>query len=241
MFSESSTHDYTEFLEHFSSNGYRLLSFAEATNYRDAEPFAILRHDVDFDCELAHRMAATEKEFGVRSTYFFLVSSESYNIASPKNRAYIEKILDMGHEVGIHFDPLVYPELARGFECERGFVEQLFDIEIRIISIHRPTPFFLESDEPLCGVDHTYQSKYTKDLKYFSDSTGVWRYGHPANSDEFATKQNLHILIHPIWWTGDTAGENTEKIRGHYLRRVGQIKDHYADNCKPFGDIYDTI
>lgn len=241
MFNESSTHNYSEFLRHFLESGYTLVPFRDAETV-SGRPFAVIRHDVDFDCELALRAAQIEHELGVRATYFFLISSESYNVASAKNREYINAIRGLGHEISIHFDPVVYEDFVKGFDCERAFFEHLFDVPVEIISIHRPTPFFLEYDQPISGVEHTYQSKYVEQLKYFSDSTGVWRFGHPANSPEFAERRNLHILIHPIWWTvSEEEARNTEKIRSHYMRRVEQVKKHYAENCKPFLDIYDTV
>ena len=241
MFSEASTDNYREFLEHFLESGYRLLSFAEA-RVTPAGPFAVLRHDIDFDCELALQIALVEKELSLRSTYFFLISSESYNVASARNREYINEIRDLGHEISVHFDPVVYDDFIEGFECERQFFERLFHVEIEIVSIHRPTPFFLEYNELICGIEHTYQRKYVEGMKYFADSTGVWRYGHPANSTEFAERKNLHILTHPIWWTvSDEDSNNVEKIKNHYLRRIEQVKKHYAENCKPFREVYDTV
>jgi len=241
MFSESSTHNYSEFLEHFLASGYKLMSFSEAREASEG-PYAVLRHDIDFDCELALKIARIEHENSVRSTYFFLISSESYNVAAARNREYINEIKNLGHEISIHFDPVVYDDFVKGFECERLFFEKLFDVEIGMISLHRPTPFFLEYDQPISGVEHTYQSKYFERLKYFADSTGVWRYGHPANSPEFAERKDLHILTHPIWWTvSEDEANNTEKIKNHYLRRVEQVKKHYAENCKPFLEVYDTI
>jgi hypothetical protein len=243
MFDDLSTHNYEEFLNHFLESDYALVSFAGSKTRKDPDrPYAVIRHDIDFDCELALQIAQLENRLSVKSTFFFLISSESYNVASSRNRTYIEQIRDLGHEISIHFDPVVYTDFIKGFQCERLFFESLFDVSIEVISLHRPTPYFLEYDQPICDVEHTYQSKYFEKLKYFSDSTGVWRYGHPANSTEFTERKNLHILIHPIWWlVSDDETNNQDKIKRHYLQRVEQVKKHYAENCKPFLDIYDTV
>ena len=113
-------------------------------------------------------------------------------------------------------------------------------INIEIISLHRPNDFFQNFDQKIGDVEHTYQTKYFKDISYFSDSTGMWRFGHPFNSAEFATQKTLHILIHPIWWTIDGAS-NTEKIKNHFIKKQHLIKDHYLANCKPFKEVYDQI
>jgi hypothetical protein len=187
-------------------------------------------------------MALIEEKHQVQGTYFFLVSSDSYNIFSKQNSEYISKIKDLGHHVSIHFDPLVYEDFEAGFELERQLFEQKIGAEVKIISIHRPSPFFLEFDKPIHGVEHTYQSKYTVGLKYFADSTGVWRYGHPFNSTEFLEGKNLHILIHPVWWMQrDGLKDNLAKIRSQYFKKVGEVKKHFLENCKPFADIYDDL
>lgn len=65
----------------------------------------MLRHDVDRRPENALAMADVERRFGVRSTYYFrsLPCSFVPDI--------IEKIRDMGHEIGYHYEDW---QLARG-------------------------------------------------------------------------------------------------------------------------------
>lgn len=233
MFTNENTSDYKGFLQHLKDAGYEFVFFSGLSK---KEGQVVMRHDIDFDCRLAYEMALIEQEAGVVATYFFLVSSESYNIASAQNRKYIEAIRDMGHCVSIHFDPLNYEDFEEGFKVELDYFQNLFHVTVDVISIHRPNEFFQQYDSPILGVCHTYQQKYFKDVKYFADSTGIWRFGHPFNSPEFNAKQSLHILVHPIWWTMG-ATSNTESIYNHYRLKIDQTRIHYQNNCKTFEGI----
>ena len=63
-----------------------------------------LRHDVDYDLDLAIEMSYWERESGIRSTYFLLHSAPYWN-----DLRFIEKCLqiqDFGHEIGLHLNIL---------------------------------------------------------------------------------------------------------------------------------------
>ncbi len=234
------TYNYEVFLKELIANNYQACFFNEI--HKDESNAVLLRHDIDFDCTLAYQMAVLESKLKLKSTYFFLTSSESYNIASKGNYDNIKRIKELGHSISLHFDPLVYEDFKKGFISEVNYFQNLFDVKIDIISIHRPNKFFLESDKPINGIEHTYQSKYFKDIKYFADSTGEWRFGHPFNSDEFKQKKNLHILIHPVWWmlTDDEVSRD-EKMKLYYKTRIIQLKNHFLNNCLPFSKVYDQV
>ena len=63
---------------------------------------------VDFDLQLALDLALFEKEIGIKSTYFILTTCESYNVLAEKNKEILKKIISLGHEIGLHFDPTLY-------------------------------------------------------------------------------------------------------------------------------------
>lgn len=237
MFKETDLSDYRGFLQHFLNEGYRFVGFHEQNSERGE---VILRHDIDFGCEMALKAAEIEKDLGIQSTFFFLLGSDSYNLFSKPNREAVEAIKALGHTVSVHFDPTIYDDFHEGFALERDSFQRFFNVEIDIISLHRPNKFFLDFDEPIDGVDHSYMKKFFKDIKYFADSKGLWRYGHPFNSEEFKQKKSLHVLIHPVWWMLD--GElNVDKLRGFYEDKKLWLKDHIAANCQPFNDIKDEL
>jgi hypothetical protein len=234
------TYNYGLFLQKLVFNNYTSCFFNEVDKHH--ENAVILRHDIDFDCKLAYEMALVESSHNIKSTYFFLISSESYNIASKSNYEHIQRIKDLGHSISVHFDPLVYDDFKKGFKREIDYFEDLFDVKINIISIHRPNSFFLKNDRTINGIEHTYQSKFVKDIKYFADSTGEWRLGHPFDSEEFKEKKNLQILIHPVWWMLSSEEISTDdKMKLYYYNRTMQLKNHFLNNCSPFAKIYDQL
>ena len=200
----------------------------------------LLRHDIDFDTSLANQMAIIENELGIKATYFFLMKSDFYNVFSAKDYQNILAIRALGHKISLHFDPLVYDDFSFGLLVEARMFKTLFDEDISIISLHRPNEFFKQHNQSIFGIEHTYQAKYFHKIKYFADSTGEWRFGHPFDSEEYAAGKTLHILIHPIWWIipGET---NLDKLRAYFASRVEGLKHQFSLNCIPFRNIHNEV
>lgn len=221
---------YEEFLETCLDQGYQFCAFPEL---RDPKRQIALRHDIDFDTNFALKAAIIEHHLGIKATFFFLLRSPMYNIFSPQDFENINSIREMGHTISIHFDPSIYEDFHQGLQTEVALFRSVFQADVNIISLHRPNPFFQEYDAPIHGIEHTYQSKYFREVKYISDSTGVWRYGHPFSTPEFAQQKSLHLLVHPIWWMQE--GEsNLDKLKLYYHRRVDALKADFSQNCIPF-------
>ena len=229
--------DYAEFLQCFQKADYDFIGFKELG--REAGKL-ILRHDIDFDTSRAHECAVIERQLGIKAAYFFLLRSKFYNLYAPEDFENVRKIQELGHTISVHFDPVLYEDFQAGLRKEVSLFMQLFDTPVQIISLHRPNNFFKNLDEPIFGIEHTYQRKYFKDIKYFSDSTGAWRYGHPLESEAFARRKSLHVLSHPVWWMTHAA-TNKDKLRGYFGRRVNELKKEFSANCTPFREIYEQL
>ncbi len=237
MFSDSDVTNYKELLLAFKEGGYEFVKFKDLN-----KPYGqiALRHDIDFDCEFALTAAMEEKQLGIHSTFFFLLRSETYNLFSKKNSEFVKAIKEMGHSISLHFDPLIYDDFQSGFLEEKRLFESFFNTEIDIISIHRPNEFFQELDEPIQGIDHSYLSKYSKDIAYYADSRGEWRYGHPVNSEAFEQNKSMQILTHPIWWEMDNP-DKLEKLRDYYGLLKSRIRANISENCIPFREIENDL
>ncbi|MCC6459895.1 MAG: hypothetical protein IT260_05475 [Saprospiraceae bacterium] len=220
-------------LEH----GYQSCFFRELSSPKKQ---LLLRHDIDFDTEFALQSALIESRLGIKATYFFLLRSNLYNVLAPKDYENICLIREMGHHISIHFDPSLYEDFHKGLQQEVQIFRDLFREDVDIISLHRPNTFFQEFDAPIFGIEHTYQSKYFRDIKYCSDSTGVWRFGHPFDSPEFSHQKTLHLLTHPIWWMLD-GDSNLDKIARYYDDRVKALKSEFSNNCIPFRKIDENL
>lgn len=228
---------YEQFLKAFLERGYQSVFFHEINQPKKQ---LALRHDIDFDTNFALQSALIEARLGIKATYFFLVRSSFYNILAQKDYENINLIKEMGHTISVHFDPTIYDDFHKGLQWEVALFENLFQVNVDIISLHRPNEFFQNYDAPIHGIEHTYQSRYFRDIKYISDSTGVWRFGHPFDSQEFKQQKSLHVLIHPIWWMLDGL-TNLDKLRLYYAHRVQAMKSEFSDNCLPFRYIHESL
>ncbi len=227
--------NYSGFLETLLEADYSFVFFDSVLDHGGKR--VALRHDIDFDTGYALNAAEAEKELGIQSTYFFLLRSEFYNVLSPENYDNISRIRDLGHKISIHFDPTIYEDYNEGLLREIQYFDAVFGEKVDLISLHRPNDFFLKSNESIHGVEHTYLFKYFKELKYFADSKGQWRYGHPFDSEEFKRRESLQILVHPIWWFfGNHSVE--DKLRKYWDIRTESLKTEFEINCIPFREIF---
>lgn len=237
MYKETDLDDFKTFLQVLQKNNYTSIFFHELT---DAYNQVIIRHDIDFDVRAAWEVAKIEHELGIKATFFFLVTNDSYNPFAKENYSMIHEIKTLGHTISVHFDPTIYDDFEKGFAMEKKCFEDAFDSPVDIISLHRPNEYFQRYDKPILGCDHTYMKKYFKDLKYVSDSGGIFRYGHPFNTPEFKNKESLHILTHPIWWIFQGTN-NHEKLKNFYGKKKELLKTHYSLNCIPFKEIRNEL
>ena len=199
---------------------------------RSNKPKLFLRHDIDFSIDLAYELAKFESDIGVRSTYFFMLTSNMYNIFSNKNADIVKKIKVLGHKISIHYDPTCYKD-DQGFVLEKQIFEMAFGENVDIYSIHRPGNFLNDNNRMPGGVYHTYHDRFFREMKYLSDSGG--RNVVPI-VDEFIRQrpaQDLHLLIHPIWWF--EKGSTVTNVLDTWLeRRTRFLKGEIRDNCKTY-------
>ncbi|MEM7325170.1 MAG: hypothetical protein AAF531_18920 [Actinomycetota bacterium] len=226
---------YRRLIGAFLSADYEVTAFSDDPPDRGK---LLLRHDIDFDVRYASEMSFVEDDLGVTATYFFLLRSASYNLLDADNLSMITSMRDRGHRVSLHFDPTLYDDVETGFQEERRIFENACETTIEHVSIHRPSDYFLGNPERIAGVTHTYHPKLFEDIKYFADSQGRFRYGHPLESSEFADGRTIQLLIHPIWWKHELP-EPVDKLRTFLSERIDRFEGHMAANCAPYRDYLD--
>ncbi len=105
---------YQEFLINLLKRNYKFLTFADyilqnshtenskniIDNFQASKKQIILRHDIDRLPRNALQMANIEFNLGIKGTYYFRIVPQSYN---PN---IIEKIINLGHEVGYHYEDI---------------------------------------------------------------------------------------------------------------------------------------
>lgn len=195
---------YVGILDLLKDMKYKIVSY---DNYYHFDRCAVVRHDVDYRLQNALEIAQIEREIGgVTSTYFLLVTSDFYNVFSASSMNTIEGILECGHEVGLHFDEMRYPDLS-GNEAalkdkiiaEAEALSKAVGKKVTKVSMHRPSKYMLASNMEIPGMINTYSTVFFREFKYLSDSRRVWR--EPVEDIIRKCLYNkLQILVHPFWY-----------------------------------------
>ena len=181
------------YFEDFTEAHYRYLlniaiqnsyTFGFYDQYKEQGRIILWRHDVDLSLHRAYRLACIESEEGAKSTFFIHLHSTFYNFLEEENALLIQKIRDLGHQIGLHFDPNYYSlcpngnDLIENLRFEKRILETLFDIKLHAFSLHDPTPEILKifEKERVSLMVNTYSKFIMDHYSYSSDSSGYWRY-----------------------------------------------------------------
>lgn len=198
----------------------------------------ILRHDVDQSLEQSIKIAKIENKYNIKSTFFIWLRSPFYNIFEKKYSDIIYEIINLGHQIGLHFDESVYKienekELNKFIEKEINLIKTYFDINIYAVSMHRPSKWLLDNDEKLDKYINTYEKRFFRDFKYLSDSRGQWKEGCICKKIDANRYKKLHILIHPFWWVEDDIDFN-KRMSNFITEKICKIKRDLSNNISVY-------
>ena len=185
----------------------------------------LLRFDVDFDLRAACVVARNIAELEVPATFFVLTSADTYNVGSARSRARLAEIASLGLEIGLHFDPTVYPDaddraLAERMNAERDLLAQSAGVEVRSVSLHNPS---VHGTYPMFDdVINAYDAALFVDRYYLSDSRRSFRGKDPfaflaATTTDDAARQ---IVLHPEHYLTDGGGTGYQAMLRRYLMAV---------------------
>lgn len=201
-----------------AKSSFELHQFKEAPKIvGDLEkPKLILRHDVDVSPMRALAMARVEKEFGIRSTYFVMTESPCYCMEDDTSRDIFQKIMDMGHEIGLHLDPRTHGTESTKAKIDSACkeLENIIGLPVSAFSFHRPPDEYLRGRLTISNRVNAYAEELMK--WYLSDSKGRWKCGEPLPKLLRPEKPLLQLLIHPIWW-GNEHMSGKERVQAFVL------------------------
>jgi hypothetical protein len=228
---------YRDLLEAFGGRGYRTVDFHTA---RPGARQLIVRHDVDVSLESACRMAEVERDLSVSATYLVLVRSEFYNPFSAAAERHLRRLVELGHEIGLHLDASLYGdawgdlEAAGAREC--ALLEAVVGAPVRIVSFHRPAQRLVGLDRTLAGRHHAYQPRFATEIGYCSDSRGGWRHGRPLDHPAVAEGRALQLLTHPVWWDAFAGEGVVDRLNRFALGRLDALREELGRHCEPYRD-----
>ncbi|KTC95688.1 hypothetical protein [Legionella erythra] len=201
-------------IDDFTINEYKNLLRLAKSNYKfitynqldSAENYVLWRHDCDFSLNRALRVAQIEQEESITATYFINPHCEFYNLLEKSQSNIIRQIIQMGHQIGLHFDADYYDvtsedQLDELIVHEKKWLEDWFDVGIEVFSFHNPLKAILHCEKASYGgLINCYSSFFKNEISYCSDSNGYWRFRRLKNILEEASDSRLHVLTHPGWW-----------------------------------------
>lgn len=192
----------------------------------------IWRHDVEFEPDLALKMAQIEHDEGIISTYFFQVHSPYYYTLEPHYRDVFYKIKDLGHYFGLHFDSAYWgitseEQLNEYIGIDKDYFEKNLNVSIDTFSFHNTTSFTQSCLEyKYGGLINVYSSFFKKHYNYCSDSLGYWRFDRLEDVLNDDSIQHLQVLTHDANWNDEVLSprERFSSTMRRHAERV--IKEH---------------
>lgn len=218
--------NYKRLLESALQKGYRFVGF-DQVHQKENQGLCLLRHDIDADLQAATCMARVENELKVKTTYFLMLRSPCYNLMGRENFQRTEEILQLGHDIGLHYDQgfdekrQVSTEQTLEFiQEEIHWMEKQFKTKIHAVSFHQPGPAILQNQLILKDQVNTYDRKKLATFTYFSDSNRhfpmVNDLGNITKALSLKFPENIQLLTHPMWWVYDF--DTTEKAWDEALK-----------------------
>ena len=225
--------NYRELVGTLLELGYSAVTFEEV---EPASRHMLLRHDLDMATAPAVEIAWIEHELGVRATYCVMTQSELYNPWTPSAEADLRRIVDLGHDIGLHFDPALVTttELVDAVDHAAKGLEAIVGQRIDVVSFHRPPANRLGVEVDLGGRLNTYGPRYFEDIGYCSDSRGRWSHGRPETHQAVGDGRALQLLTHPIWWTAAPGEDVQARLDRLSAAHAVRFRSVLAANC----DVY---
>ena len=202
--------NYNKIIQAFLDNGYCISPLGENIEASGKQLF--LRHDVDFNLDLAVMMAEENSNLGVRSCFQLLIRSPLYNLASEHNLKALGRIAALDQTFGLHFylPSFISPGAGNTLDEVHKLVHSDLDLlkkmapekVAEVMSWHNPSVFgeehksWIESKMP--NILNAY-SLEQDGIAYFADSY------HRFSVDEwFSIAQRggvkIQLNFHPCQW-----------------------------------------
>lgn len=185
--------------------GYNFISYTD--EFIENRKDMLWRHDVEFEPDVALKMAEIEHKYSVKATYFFQIHSPFYNIFDKHYADVFHEIYALGHDVGLHFDSHFYgineeAQLNKYIELDRTYFEAVMGVKIKTYSFHNTTPFTQSCLKPMYGgLINVYSSHFKEKYSYCGDSLGYWRFDRLEEVLNDDNIQHLQVLTHDANWT----------------------------------------
>lgn len=206
-FEDFTIDNYRRLVDLSKKNGFEFISFTD--EYIEGRKEVLWRHDVEFEPDIALKMAEIENDLGVKATYFFQLHSPYYNLFDEYYSKVFHKIKDLGHYCGLHFDCRYWgvsdeKQLDRFIALDCQYLESNLNININTFSFHNTTPFTQRCLEyKYGGLINVYSSYFKEKYNYCGDSLGYWRFDRLEDVLNDKNIKHLQVLTHDANWSDE--------------------------------------
>tara|TARA_B110000046_G_C12909619_1_gene362250 strand:+ start:73 stop:816 length:744 start_codon:yes stop_codon:yes gene_type:complete len=199
----------------------------------------LIRHDVDYDINKAYEMAQLENEMGIKATYFILLSTNNYNVFTFDNQKMICAIKEMGHEIGLHFDPSKYTnDINQHFENQILLLNKIIDNSIYSVSLHNPS---MHNKYPnFSGYNNAYSKRFFNSSNYLSDARFNFRNKEPFDFIETIDDSVTQISLHPIHYSIEGEANYMPILKKIYHKNLLEFKNEFSLNIKAAEELCST-
>lgn len=216
-FDDFTLENYRRLIKLALSKGFQFISYTE--NFVEERKDILWRHDVEFEPDIALKMAKIENEEGVRATYFFQLHCGLYNLFDRHYTEVFHKIKDLGHYIGLHFDCRYWgindeKQLNDYIRFDADYLEKALGVKIEVFSFHNTTPFTQSCLEyKYGGLINVYSSHFKKNFNYCGDSLGYWRFDRLEDVLNDDAVRHLQVLTHDANWSEEVLSPRKRFIK----------------------------
>lgn len=226
--------NYKKILELFKKNDYDFISAYDWDKFKNKNKKVILRHDIDFETTYAYEIGLLEKKNKVTSNFFFILRDDFYDLYSNQTVFHINKLQEMGHNIGIHLNLKTYKNhkiFKQKIKQDINFFLDFYNIKKLIISYHQPRFNNFKDIKINCEFD-AYDYQLMKFFSYSSDSS--MKLNFEQLKLQIEKKNNIQFLSHPIWWVTKSNNliKKINQSKKYKIKRLQTIYSQYRDLVK---------
>jgi len=185
-------------------------------------------------------MAKIEAEKKIRSTYFFQLHGELYNVLEKEVTEIVFKIQSLGHDIGLHFDSHYFgitndKDLEKYLAIDTQYFNDIFATNINTFSFHNTNAYILSCDrDSYAGLINVYSKNIKNNFRYCADSTGFWRFEHILNVLNKPEIKKLQILTHDAMWSHEVLSPR-QRVFKTIDDNAFRLKRWYDKTLRHFG------
>lgn len=193
-----------------------------------------LRHDIDLHVCLIEEIAQVESDLNISATYYVPLTLH-FNVLYPENRRKLRHVIELGHEIGLHYDletyPVDYSEARKHLDWEIDLLSQVVGQPVNTITMHQPHK---GQPDPFRMIDeyvNPHDPRYQKDLLYVSDSCRAWRDEKLLTCFSSKPPRRLLLATHPGLWLDGTIDDRIMYIDKVLIKKGTRQHRDYFDKA----------